>query len=200
MAYSPIEVGDLYDFPPNTTGAGETVGLIELGGGFETADLNTFFQGLGISTPPQVTAISVDGAQNVPGGDTNGADPEVELDIEVVGAVAPGAAQRVYFAPNTDQGFMDAVSTAIQDTDVSLVSISWGQAESEYTGQTLTAFNQIFQDAVTLAKTVFDITIGNNGAFQAGPGWDAATGLGSPIGTALLADLSTPSSSTPSPS
>ena len=86
VAFSPIEVADLYHFPPNTTGAGETVGIIELGGGFETADLNTFFQGLGISTPPQVTAISVDGAQNVPGGDPNGADPEVELDIEVVGA------------------------------------------------------------------------------------------------------------------
>jgi len=45
-----------------------------------------------------------------------------------------------------------------------------------------------------------DITMGNNGAFQVGPGWDAATGLGSPIGTSLLADLSTPSSSTPPPS
>jgi kumamolisin len=163
VAFSPIEVEDLYDFPPNTTGAGETVGIIEFGGGFETSDLNTFFQGLGISTPPQVTAISVDGAQNVPGGDPNGADSEVELDIEVVGAVAPGAAQKVYFAPNTDQGFMDAVSTAIHDTDVSLVSISWGQAESAYTAQALTAFNQIFQDAVTLGKTVF-VASGDNGS------------------------------------
>jgi kumamolisin len=27
-----------------------------------------------------------------------------------------------------------------------------------------------------------DITSGNNGAYSAGPGWDACTGLGSPIG------------------
>jgi kumamolisin len=31
-----------------------------------------------------------------------------------------------------------------------------------------------------------DITSGNNGAYSAGPGWDACTGLGVPDGTALL--------------
>ena len=35
-----------------------------------------------------------------------------------------------------------------------------------------------------------DITKGSNGAFSAGPGWDAATGLGSPDGAALLQALS----------
>jgi kumamolisin len=40
------------------------------------------------------------------------------------------------------------------------------------------------------AKSAFhDITSGNNGAFSAGPGWDACTGLGSPIGTTLIAVL-----------
>ena len=32
-----------------------------------------------------------------------------------------------------------------------------------------------------------DITSGNNGAFAAGPGWDACTGWGSPVGSKLLA-------------
>ena len=35
-----------------------------------------------------------------------------------------------------------------------------------------------------------DITSGNNGAYQSGPGWDACTGLGSPNGQALLTALS----------
>jgi kumamolisin len=163
VAYSPVQVASLYHFPPNTTGVGETIGIIELGGGFETTDLDNFFQSLGITTSPQVTAVSVDGAENVPGGDPSGADGEVELDIEVAGSVAPGAAQKVYFAPNTDQGFMDAVSSAIQDSEVSIISISWGEAESEYTTQTLNSFNQIFQDAVTLGKTVF-VASGDNGS------------------------------------
>jgi kumamolisin len=163
VSYSPIQVANLYHFPSNTTGVGETIGIIELGGGFETTDLENFFQSLGIATPPQVTAVSVDGAQNVPGADPDGADGEVELDIEVAGSVAPGAAQKVYFAPNTDQGFMDAVSNAIQDSEVSIISISWGEAESEWTAQTLNAFNQIFQDAVTLGKTIF-VASGDNGS------------------------------------
>jgi kumamolisin len=34
-----------------------------------------------------------------------------------------------------------------------------------------------------------DIVSGNNGAYEARPGWDACTGLGSPNGEALLAGL-----------
>ena len=34
-----------------------------------------------------------------------------------------------------------------------------------------------------------DITSGNNGAYSAGPGWDACSGLGVPIGTDLITRL-----------
>jgi kumamolisin len=34
-----------------------------------------------------------------------------------------------------------------------------------------------------------DVTVGNNGAFKAGPGWDACTGLGSPNGVAVATAL-----------
>jgi len=37
-----------------------------------------------------------------------------------------------------------------------------------------------------------DITAGANGAYGAGPGWDACTGLGRPDGAALLAALKAP--------
>jgi kumamolisin len=43
-----------------------------------------------------------------------------------------------------------------------------------------------------------DIVEGTNGAYKAGPGWDACTGLGSPNGTALLTRLSG-SSTNPTP-
>jgi kumamolisin len=43
--------------------------------------------------------------------------------------------------------------------------------------------------AAAAATTFRDITSGNNGAYTAGPGWDACTGLGSPNGAALLAAL-----------
>jgi kumamolisin len=40
------------------------------------------------------------------------------------------------------------------------------------------------------ADAFHDIVSGSNGAFSAGPGWDAATGLGSPSGENLLQALS----------
>ena len=154
-SYTPIAVSRLYDYPA-ATGAGQTVAIIELGGGFRSSDLKTYFSGLGIKTTPSVTAVAVDGAQNQPVGDPNSADGEVLLDIEVVGAIAPSAKIAVYFAPNTDQGFLDAITTAVHDTlrKPSVISISWGQAESGWTAQSLTAFDQAFRDAGLLGVTV----------------------------------------------
>ena len=40
--------------------------------------------------------------------------------------------------------------------------------------------------AAKAAAAFHDITQGNNGAFSAGPGWDACTGLGSPIAATLI--------------
>src|SRR6185437_8610184 len=121
--------------------------------GFDSADLDTYFGSLQITTP-SVEAVGVDGAQNVPGQDPNGADGEVLLDIEVAGALAPQAKILVYFAPNTDAGFLDAVSTAAHANPTpAAISISWGQSEDQWTAQARTAFDQALQDAAALGVT-----------------------------------------------
>jgi kumamolisin len=155
-SYTPLAVASLYGFPAAGNGSGQTIALIELGGGYSASDLSAYFTSLNISPAPAVTAVSVDGAANQPVGDPNSADGEVLLDIEVVGAIASGAKIAVYFAPNTDQGFLDAITTAVHDTvrQPSVVSISWGGAESTWTAQSLTAFDQAFQDAGLLGVTV----------------------------------------------
>lgn len=124
-SFSPPQIASLYGFPPGS-GDGQCVGLIELGGGFRPADLSTYFQALDVASP-RVTAVSVDHGANSPTGDANGPDGEVMLDVEVVGAIAPSASIVVYFAPNTDAGFLDAITTAIHDTTYkpSVLSISW---------------------------------------------------------------------------
>jgi kumamolisin len=154
-ALSPVQVGQLYTVPTGVTGQGQTIGLIELGGGYQESDLQSFFTGLGLPTPT-VTAVSVDGATNSPSSPPQGADIEVALDVEVAGALAPGAAIAVYFAPNTDQGFLHAITTALDDSthNPSVLSISWGSAESSWTGQAMTAFESAFQSAAALGVTV----------------------------------------------
>jgi kumamolisin len=159
--FTPPQIAALYSYPTGLSGEGQTVAIIELGGGYSTSDLQTYFQGLGIPEPT-VTAVSVDGGTNSPGSD---ADGEVMLDIEVVGAIAPGANIAVYFAPNTDQGFLDAITDAVHDTarKPSVVSISWGGPEDSWTQQSLTAMNNALQDAATLGVTV-TVAAGDNGS------------------------------------
>ncbi|HXF27046.1 MAG TPA: protease pro-enzyme activation domain-containing protein, partial [Bryobacteraceae bacterium] len=156
VSYTPVQVAKFYNFPSKANGAGQTIGIIELGGGYNDSDLSSYFSGLGISPAPTVIAASVDGATNQPAGDPNSADGEVLLDIEIAGAVAPGAAIVVYFAPNTDQGFLDAITTAVHDAanKPSVISISWGSAEANWTQQSLHSFDQAFQDAGTLGVTI----------------------------------------------
>ena len=163
QSYTPPEVAAAYSFPSSVNGSGQTAAILELGGGFSQTDLNTYFKGLGL-TPPSVTAVSVDGGTNSPGTDTD-ADGEVMLDIEVLGSVAPGAKIVVYFAPNTDQGFIDALSTAVHDATnkPSVVSISWGGPEDSWTQQARTQMEQILTEGAAAGVTV-TVASGDSGS------------------------------------
>jgi kumamolisin len=152
VSYTPRQVAELYQFPADVDGTGETVGILELGGGYTPADLKDYFSSLGVAEP-SVVSVSVDNGKNAPT-NPNSADGEVQLDIEVVGAVAPGARIVVYFTVNTSQGFQDALTTAIHDATnkPSIISISWGSAESTWTAQAMTAFDSAAQDAAALGS------------------------------------------------
>src|SRR5262245_13726113 len=156
VSHTAPEVAKLYDFPAYGNGQGQCIGIIELGGGFQQQDLQVYFSRLGLSVPA-VFAVSVDGATNAPDGDPNGDDGEVLLDIEVAGAVANGASIAVYFAPNSERGFIDAVTAAVFDRvhRPSVISISWGAPESSWSQQGMTAMDQAFQAAAAVGITVF---------------------------------------------
>jgi len=172
VSYIPSQVAKAYNFPAGN-GAGQTVGLIELGGGYKQSDLTAYWKLAGVP-PVSVTAVGVDGGSNAPSGDPNSADGEVCLDIEVVGGIAPGIKIAVYFAGNTDAGFLDAINAAIHDTlrKPSVISISWGGPESSWTAQAMNAYNSAFHDAALLGITVCAAS-GDNGA-------DDGVGDGSP--------------------
>ncbi|HSY69255.1 MAG TPA: S53 family peptidase [Edaphobacter sp.] len=162
-SYSPPQVAALYQFPSNASGAGQTIGIIELGGGYKTTDLATYFKSLG-QKAPTISAVIVDGGKNAPS-NANSADGEVMLDIEVAASVAPGANIVVYFTPNTDQGFIDAIATAVHDTKnkPSVISISWGGPEASWTAQSMTALDAACQSAASLGITI-TVAAGDDGS------------------------------------
>ncbi|MGA9981579.1 MAG: S53 family peptidase [Candidatus Sulfotelmatobacter sp.] len=165
LSYTPTQVAALYDFPTGVDGTGECIALIELGGGYKTTDLSTYWSQLKLTETPKVSAVSVGDGSNNPTGDPNGPDGEVMLDIEVAGSIAPGAKIVVYFADNTDAGFLNAITTAVHDStnNPSAVSISWGGPESSWTQQAMTSMDEAFQSASAMGVSVC-VAAGDDGS------------------------------------
>jgi kumamolisin len=161
-SYSPVQVAQAYQFPQGNA-SGQTIGIIELGGGYRPADLKNYFQSLGLQTP-KIKTVSVLHGKNRPS-TPQSADGEVMLDIEIAAAVAQGANIVVYFAPNTDQGFQNALSVAIHDqlNLPSVISISWGGPESSWTQAAMDSMDQIAAEAAALGVTI-TVAAGDSGS------------------------------------
>jgi kumamolisin len=170
-AFNPPDLAALYNFPPGADGTGQVIGILELtaphGSGFRLPELRQYFQNLGLGNGPSITAVSIDGAQNNPGTNPNDpkcADGEVALDIEVVGAIAPGAKIVVYFAPNTGKGFFDLINHAVHDTvnKPTVLSLSWGGPENA-NDPTTCQIHKVLQAAAALGVTI-TVASGDNGS------------------------------------
>ena len=158
------QVADMYGIGRELTGAGQAVALIELGGGYRDVEVGRYFEALGLPRPT-VRPVRVDGARNAPTGSPDGPDGEVMLDIEVVGAVAPGATVLVYFAPNTSAGFLDVINAAVHDAQnkPSVISISWGSPEPGWTASAMVAMDRAFANAALMGVTV-TVASGDDGS------------------------------------
>jgi len=180
--FSPVQLAQLYNFAPGD-GTGQTIAILELGGGYHSTDLNTYFHRIGVKPPNVTTATYTGGGANNPGTNAfaqNNPDVEVALDIEVAGGIAPGAKVVVYFAPDaTDQSFLGAINAIVHDTvnNPHIVSISWGGPEETASAQFQTEFDQILQAAAQIGMTVC-VAAGDSGSadFAANdPNWDGKT-------------------------
>ena len=164
-AIQTAKVAEAYSFPPNTSGTGQAIGILEFGGGFLDTDVTDHFNAIKVKAPTVVT-VSVDKAANSPSsGAATAADDENALDLQVAGACAPGATIVMYFAPNTNAGWVDAITTAAQDSTnaPSVLSISWGASEDAWDLMTRSAVEQALSDAAAMAVTVC-IASGDRGA------------------------------------
>jgi kumamolisin len=190
-----VSAGDFakrYNFPEHhegevLDGSGQTIALIELGGGYRDSDLQEFFRKIGVPMPA-VTSISVDHAENNPT-TADSADAEVMLDIEVAGAVAPKAAIAVYFAPNNgNQGFLNALSAAIHDSKrkPSVVSISWGGPEDAMDEQSLAAYHELFVAAGVMGITICAASGDHGSADLNASHWDGKLHVGHPASDDLV--------------
>ncbi len=159
--YTAKQIGELYNFP-KPTGPLPAVALIELGGGYKDSDISAYCFKLGVRVP-NVVAVSVDGATNDPT-DPQGADGEVALDIQcVIGATLGYAPIKVFFAPNTSLGFINAILAAARDPQICAIGISWGSPEDQWTAADVEGMEAAFTLCKANGIAVFAAS-GDNGS------------------------------------
>jgi hypothetical protein len=161
---TPSELRTAYDMNPLialSDGSGQTVAIVELDG-YIPNDVNTYLNFYGLGSPKYLN-ILVDGATNTAGfqGD------EADLDLEIMSAVAPGAAQRVYIGPPTLQGFLDVFNKIVSDNIAKVVSNSWGLCEASTGTTAMQAFNNVFSAGAAQGQAFFSSS-GDFGAYDCG--------------------------------
>ena len=167
--YTTIDLAAKYNINPlyakGLTGAGRTIGIATLAG-YLQSDAYGYWNQLGLSvSPTRITDVLVDGgpkAKDGPGSDGAG---ETTLDVQQSGGVAPGAAMRVYLAPNTDSGFIDVFAQAIDENLIDVLSVSWGSPEIANDTSSLDALHLVFQQAAAQGIPVISAA-GDAGAFD----------------------------------
>jgi kumamolisin len=169
QGFFPQDLKTAYGFPPNLTGSGQTIGVLEFSNGYNPQDLEAFWASHGIPAP-QVTFVSVDGTAN--DGGTNSVDMECTLDLEWAGAMAPGANLVVYEASagTSDTAFaqslLKALETATRDqvNKPTVLSISYGDAETHFPTAALKAWDLAAERAGARGITVL-VASGDMGAY-----------------------------------
>jgi kumamolisin len=161
--FFPSELATAYDFPDGD-GSGQTIGLLEFGGGYFQDDLVAFGKAAGLASLPTVVPISVD---KMPTDTNDEATGEVMLDVEVLAGICPKATIPVWFSQFTEKGWVDALDAAMHDAKYKpqVLSISWGYAEdvSVWTTAAVKQVNEALQEAALMGITIC-VAAGDDGS------------------------------------
>ena len=142
----------------NLNGEGQTVAIVSLDT-FDPADVARFDQMAGTSGPP-VEKVPVDGGVSTPG---SGQD-EVNLDIDVIRAVAPKAQILDYEAPNKGGALAAVIDRIVADGRADIASISWGLCEAARSPASMARMASSMAAAATAGVTVY-VASGDHGAY-----------------------------------
>lgn len=180
VAYIPSQFSKAYNYDglhsAGLQGEGQTAGVFELDG-YSQSDIQAYAQCFGGGSVPLQNVV-LDGFNGQPGAGAI----EVELDIEMIISQAPHLSKLiVYEAPNTTQGYNDEFARIVKDR-TPVISVSWGDCESNMGQQEVTQENQFFQQAAAQGQTIL-VAAGDSGSSSCFQGLQ-----GGSFNTALNAD------------
>ena len=161
--FAPADLNGAYDATPllqsGVQGNNQTVAVFELDG-YQSSDVTQYFQTYNLGSP-SISNVLVDGFD----GSAGAGAIEVELDIEVVAAMAPKAAQIVYMGPNTTQGVNDTYNQIVTDKKAQIATISWGECESQSGNAELQTLDNILSQGSAEGIAMYAAS-GDSGAYD----------------------------------
>jgi subtilase family serine protease len=166
--YTPQELAAAYDIPKNLSGAGQTIVIIDAFGdptigqdlGVEDSTFKLPGASLSILYPNGKPAFNAANADEV---DWSG---EIALDVESAHAIAPAAKIDLVIAKNDqDPAILSALQYVVAHRLGSVLSQSYGEAESCEASSIVKADHTLFAAAAAQGMTVF-AAAGDNGAAQ----------------------------------
>src|SRR5579863_1250568 len=161
--FGPTDLNGAYDGNPlqssGLQGSGQTVAVFELDG-YQSSDITAYLQNYSLGTP-SISNVLVDGFN----GSAGAGAIEVELDIEVVAAMAPKATQIVYEGPNSTQGVNDTYNKIVTDNKAQITTISWGECEAQSGNAELQTLDDIFSQGAAEGIAMY-AAAGDSGAYD----------------------------------
>ncbi|HEV2386930.1 MAG TPA: protease pro-enzyme activation domain-containing protein [Candidatus Acidoferrales bacterium] len=179
-AVVPADLATIYNLNPvfgaGISGQGQTIVVIEDTNVFSTADWATFRSTLGLSgyssgSFNQVHPAPTGGGSNCADPGVNGNDAEAILDGEYASAAAPSAAIELASCADTQTTFggLIAVQNLINaGAPPAIISISYGECETQNGATANAAYNAAYQQAATEGVSVF-VAAGDSGAAGCDP-------------------------------
>ncbi len=161
--FGPSDLTGAYDSTPlqqaGIMGANQTVALFEMDG-YQSSDITQYLQHFNLGSPG-ISNVLVDSFN----GSAGPGAIEVELDIEVVAAMAPKATQIAYEGPNTTQGINDTYNQIVTDDKAQVATISWGECESDSGNAELQTLDTIFKQGAAEGIAMYSAA-GDFGAYD----------------------------------
>jgi len=188
QAFRASDIAQIYKFP-QPSNKPVTVSVISFGGGLfgnvsssgvlTGGDVQNYWKSLGIleANQPKVIIISVDGAINTPVENQNETS-ENTMDVSMIGACCPtnNLTILLFIAPNSLSEFTVLLLKATTPITVdgilytpSIVSISWGAPEINYTQDQLTTINATLLNAANNGINIC-VATGDEGSSDGVPG------------------------------
>jgi subtilase family serine protease len=171
-AVTPADLATIYNLNPlfknGITGKGQTVVVIEDTDVYTTKDWTNFRSKFGLSGYTSGKFIQVHpGNCADPGVNPNGDDMEAILDAEYASASAPNATIELASCNNTSTDFGGYIALVnilnANSTPPAVISISYGDCESDMGASANLAFKDLYNLAVTRGVSVF-VSAGDEGA------------------------------------